>query len=106
MTHRIDVCLKQSLPDPAGRRIANRIESDLGFKFNELRVADSFIIDMDLQLSELEVLAKEVFVDPVIQEFAIDKPLDLLFDWIVEVGYRPGVTDNIGRTARKPLNEP
>jgi phosphoribosylformylglycinamidine synthase subunit PurSL len=103
MTHRIDVCLKQSLPDPAGRRIANRIESDLGFKFNELRVADSFIIDMDLQLSELEVLAKEVFVDPVIQEFAIDKPLDLLFDWIVEVGYRPGVTDNIGRTAREAL---
>ena len=103
MTHRIDVCLKQAMTDPAGRRIAARIESDLGFKLDELRVADSFIIDMDLERSELELLAKEVFVDPVIQEAAIDEPLNLPFDWIVEVGYRPGVTDNVGRTAREAV---
>ena len=48
MPHRIEVCLKQSLPDPAGRRIASRIESDLGFKLDGLKIADSFIIDMDL----------------------------------------------------------
>ena len=103
MPHRINVCLKQSLHDPAGRRIASRIESDLGFKLDGLRVADSFIIDMDLDNAALETLAEEVFCDPVIQEVTIDEPLNLPFDWLVEVGYRPGVTDNIGRTAREAV---
>ncbi|MHB8204191.1 MAG: phosphoribosylformylglycinamidine synthase subunit PurS, partial [Desulfomonilaceae bacterium] len=103
MPHRIEVCLKQSLPDPAGRRIASRIESDLGFKLDGLKVADSFIIDMDLDEAALETLAEEVFRDPVIQEVTIDQPLNLPFDWLVEVGYRPGVTDNIGRTAREAV---
>ncbi len=103
MPHRIEVCLKQSLPDPAGRRIASRIESDLGFKLDGLKVADSFIIDMDLDEAALETLAEEVFRDPVIQEVTIDQPLNLPFDWLVEVGYRPGVTDNVGRTAREAV---
>lgn len=103
MTHRIDVCLRETLPDPAGKRIAARIESDLGFKVTEVKVADSFVIDMDLQRSELETLAKEIFVDPVIQKASIDEPLNLPFDWIVEVGFRPGVTDNVGRTAREAV---
>ena len=51
----------------------------------------------------LETLAEEVFRDPVIQEVTIDQPLNLFFDWLVEVGYRPGVTDNIGRTAREAV---
>ena len=103
MPHRIEVCLKQSLPDPAGRRIASRIESDLGFKLDGLKVVDSFIIDMDLDEATLQTLAEEVFRDPVIQEVTIDQPLNLPFDWLVEVGYRPGVTDNIGRTAREAV---
>lgn len=103
MPHRIDVCLRDSLPDPSGRRIAARIESDLGIKLDSLRVADSFIIDMGLDRLALETLAEEVFKDPVIQEATIDEPLNLPFDWLVEVGYRPGVTDNVGRTAREAV---
>ncbi|MGC8657750.1 MAG: AIR synthase-related protein, partial [Desulfomonilaceae bacterium] len=103
MAHRIDVCLKQSLPDPAGKRLAGRIMSDLGLVAEDIRVADSFIIDMDLDALALETIAEEVFRDPVIQDFTIDNPINLPFDWLVEVGYRPGVTDNIGRTAREAV---
>ncbi|MCL5126214.1 MAG: AIR synthase-related protein, partial [Deltaproteobacteria bacterium] len=103
MPHRIDVCLKQSLPDPAGKRLAARIKSDLGVAADDIRVADSFIIDMDLDGAALETIAEEVFRDPVIQDVTIDNPINLPFDWLVEVGYRPGVTDNIGRTAREAV---
>ena len=103
MPHRIEVSLKPSLPDPAGRRMSARIASDLGFIVQNLRVADEFIIDRDLNPGDLKVIVEEVFQDPVIQDAAIDEPLKIPFDWLIEVGFRPGVTDNVGRTAREAV---
>ena len=49
------------------------------------------------------MIVEEVFQDPVIQDAAIDEPLKIPFDWLIEVGFRPGVTDNVGRTAREAV---
>ncbi|MCL4538538.1 MAG: phosphoribosylformylglycinamidine synthase, partial [Bacteroidetes bacterium] len=103
MPHRIEVALKPSLPDPAGRRMSARIASDLGFAVDNLRVADEFIIDRDLNPADLGTVVEEVFRDPVIQDATIDEPLRIPFDWLIEVGFRPGVTDNVGRTAREAV---
>jgi phosphoribosylformylglycinamidine synthase len=86
-----------------GRRTKSRIASDLGFNLIDVRVADAFIIDRDLSPSDLKFLVQELFRDPVIQEASIDRPLGIPFDWLVEVGFRPGVTDNVARTAREAL---
>ncbi len=99
MPHRIEVCLRSDLPDPAGRRTLSRIRTDLAIEVDDLRVADGFIIDKDLDREQLEVVTEELFRDPVIQVASIDEPLDPPFDWLIEVGFRPGVTDNVGRTA-------
>jgi phosphoribosylformylglycinamidine synthase len=101
MPHKVEVCLKSSLPDPLGRRIAARIKSDLGLEIQDLRVADGFIIDRELDRNDLELIVEEVFRDPVVQKATIDAPLDIPFDWLIEVGFRPGVTDNVARTARE-----
>lgn len=103
MPHRIETALKPSLPDPAGRKIKARIASDLGLELDDVRCADGFIVDRDLTSEELRLLAEEVFRDPVVQTVSIDEPLDLPFDWLIEVGFRPGVTDNVGRTAREAV---
>ncbi len=103
MPHRIEVSLRPSLPDPAGRRIKARIAADLGIALQDLRVADAFVIDWDLDATQLASIAEEVFRDPVIQDASLDKPLDIPFNWLIEVGFRPGVTDNIGRTAREAV---
>lgn len=103
MPHRIEVSLVTSLPDPSGRRMKARIASDLGLTVEDVRVADGFIIDRDLSRQELESIVEEVFCDPVIQQASIDEPLNLPFDRLIEVGFRPGVTDNIGRTAREAV---
>ena len=103
MAHRIEVCLKQSLADPAGRRLKSRLASDLGIIVDDVRVADAYIIDRDLKQEQLELIVQEVFRDPVIQEATIDKSLDIPFDRLIEVGLRPGVTDNVGRTAREAV---
>src|SRR5512136_3052112 len=103
MPHRIEVCLKLSLADPAGRRLKARILSDLGISVGDLRVADAYIIDRNLSHEQLEVLMDEVFRDPVVQEAAIDGPVEVPFDKAIEVGFRPGVTDNVGRTSREAV---
>jgi len=52
---------------------------------------------------ELKKAASGPLSDPVIQDFSINKPLATGFDWLIEVGFRPGVTDNVGKTAREAL---
>ncbi|MEW6113296.1 MAG: phosphoribosylformylglycinamidine synthase subunit PurS [Thermodesulfobacteriota bacterium] len=103
MPHRIDVALKLNVPDPAGRRVKSRIESDLGLRVDNVRVADSFLIDRPLTRDQLQFATEELLRDPVIQEASIDEPISLPFDWLIEVGFRPGVTDNVARTTREGL---
>ncbi|MFH1116504.1 MAG: AIR synthase-related protein [Pseudomonadota bacterium] len=103
MPHRIEVCLKAALRDPAGQRMMKRVSTDLGFNLRDLRVADGFIIDRALSRDDLSLIAEEVFRDPVVQDAAIDEPLDIPCNWLIEVGFRPGVTDNVGRTAREAV---
>jgi phosphoribosylformylglycinamidine synthase subunit PurSL len=103
MPHRIEVCLNPSLPDPAGRRLKARIDSDLGITVDDVRTGDEYLLDLALDREQLRILVEEVFQDPVTQQATIDEPLDLPFDWLIEVGFRPGVTDNVGRTAREAV---
>ncbi|MFW6055158.1 MAG: AIR synthase-related protein [Thermodesulfobacteriota bacterium] len=49
-----------------------------------------------------ETLDKGLLHDPVLQEASLS-PLARDFDWILEVGFKPGVTDNEGRVARETL---
>ncbi len=101
MAHRIEIGLKKDLPDPSGRETVSRIKSDLGINIDEIRTADAYLIDKELTLSELDLITREVFLDPVIQDAAINAGLRVPFDWLVEVGFKPGVTDNLARTAKE-----
>ncbi|MFA6034912.1 MAG: phosphoribosylformylglycinamidine synthase subunit PurS, partial [Myxococcota bacterium] len=104
MPHRIEVALKPEHRDPAGEKVRHRAEADLGVQgISSVRVAEVYNIDGDLTAQELDLLAREPFSDCVIQTFAVDRPVLDDFDWAVEVGYMPGVTDNVGRTATEAV---
>ncbi|NLN62321.1 MAG: phosphoribosylformylglycinamidine synthase [Myxococcales bacterium] len=98
MTHRIEIQLKQEFTDADGQRVASDIRERLGCPIEKIRCIDVYSTDAELPRDDLEALARE-FADPVAQRWSVDAPLASDFDWIVEVGFRPGVTDNAGRTA-------
>lgn len=98
MPHRIAIKLKSGYNDANGTRTAAEIQSYLGFHVDGVRVIDVYTIDAELDNDALEKLATEL-CDSVIQESAVDHPMAMEFDWLVEVAFRPGVTDNVGRTA-------
>lgn len=113
MAHRIEIALKPDLVDARGDRIRQRIGRDLSFPVERVRTVDVYTIDSSLSQEELEALASDAYLDPVSQVYTIDAPLASDFDWLVEVGFKPGVTDNVGKTAmeaamlrlRRPLGK-
>lgn len=98
MPHRIEVVLTRGHRDAIGSRVAMDIKNYLGFNVDKVRTIDVYTIDADLSTDAVSRLGNAL-ADPVIQEWSADKPLAKKFDWLVEVGFKPGVTDNVGRTA-------
>jgi len=103
MPHRIEITLKDEVRDPRGERIKREIEHFLHLSVDQVRTIDVYTVDAALSGAELAQVAAGPFSDPVIQNFSIDKPAAAGFDFLVEVGFRPGVTDNVGRTAAEAI---
>lgn len=101
--HRIEVAMKPGLPDPVGIDVRGRLAEDLGIEVDEVRAIDVYTIKADLTAEQLELVRTELFTDPVIQESAVDRSLARDCDYVIEVGFRPGVTDNIGRSSAEGI---
>ena len=85
---------------------ADRLRRSLNTHFDlgilTLRIIDVYIIE-GLTLDQGQI--REVFVDTVAQEFTVDAFAATAGQWsqLVEIAYRPGVTDTTALTARDAL---
>ncbi len=98
MAHRIEIALRRDHRDALGSNVKSEIERDLHLEVQKVKTIDTYTIDAALTPEDLHALA-EALVDPIIQDWQVDTSLAKGFDWLVEVGFLPGVTDNVGRTA-------
>jgi phosphoribosylformylglycinamidine synthase len=103
MADRIEIGFKTEIRDALGEKIKRRIIDHLGISVEKVMTVEVYTIDADLNGDELDKAARGPLSDPVIQEFSINSPLLIRFDWLIEVGFRPGVTDNVGKTAREAI---
>ncbi|MDA8162520.1 MAG: AIR synthase-related protein [Desulfobacteraceae bacterium] len=107
MPSRIEVALLVHLKDALGAKVAKKAREDLRLKVGSVRTIKAYLIDCELAPDELVTAARGLFSDPVVNVVSIDSPLsrslDFNWDWLVEVGFKPGVTDNEGRTAKEAL---
>ncbi|HEY9246009.1 MAG TPA: phosphoribosylformylglycinamidine synthase subunit PurS, partial [Candidatus Methanoperedens sp.] len=104
MVARIEVIIKNGIRDALGDSLKKRIIEDLCINVESVRIIEVFTIDAALSSREIMHLGEKLFSDPVIQHYS-DKPLARDFTWIIEVGFRPGVTDNAGATAKKACED-
>jgi len=102
MAHRIEIAYKAGIRDVPGEKLKKRIKRDMGLDV-EAKVVEAYIVDADLNEEILDILSTDAFVDPVIQNGYVDTPVPMAGDWAIEVGFKPGVTDNVGRTAREVI---
>lgn len=98
MVQRLEVFSK--IDDARGKIKKRKIES-MGFKVKDVRIADAYTLDSDFSPENLSkisfMLANSVF--------QTTSPNLGRFDYAVETGYLPGVTDNIGNTARESIED-
>jgi phosphoribosylformylglycinamidine synthase len=113
MIHRIEILTRPELPEPVGRSLLFRIKRFSALPLTDLRTCAVYSFDgaalnggsAGRGLPSVAALGAELFTDPVLHRCWVDGDgiADAAFDWYVEVSFRPGVTDNVGRTARESL---
>ncbi|MGI6393447.1 MAG: phosphoribosylformylglycinamidine synthase subunit PurL [bacterium] len=103
MVFRVEVGLRKEVNDPEGANWLKRIHGDLNVeKVTDVRVLKVYLIDSEkLDIKQIGKFAGEVLADPITENFETGEGLadNYQFDWIIEVGFLPGVTDNEGRSA-------
>ena len=77
----------------------------LGFHLNAVSLTDNYLINVDLDPQDA-VRVAEIFTQPVTQGFTINQPYSPgQFDYVIEIGFLPGVTDNVAHTARESIED-
>lgn len=104
MINRIEIASKFS--DTRGRVKKDNLAS-LGFagKINDVASIDVFTIAKLLTKSQLDKIASSLS-NPVNQIAFINSRVNSFdFNWAVEIGYLPGVTDNVATTAKEIIED-
>jgi phosphoribosylformylglycinamidine synthase len=97
--------MKRGWPDSAGEALRLRLMEDLAIYVDDIRVIDVYTIDAALTAAQVERVRLELFTDPVIQESAVNRSLARDYDYVIEVGFLPGVTDNVGKSAVQGIQD-
>jgi len=77
---------------------------DISKKVKAVKIVDSYLIDSSLSNDQI-LKSAEILTNPILEKFSINKILNEIgkFNYIIEVGFLPGVTDNVGNTARETI---
>ncbi len=105
MAVRIEVGYRDGIRDPRGERVVHEAMELAGIKLRSVRTVSVYTVDITLTDKVLEKIASGPFTDPIIQEYAVGRPVGGVFDLLIEVGYKPGVTDNAGRSAGEAVSQ-
>ena len=110
MIRRLEVKFKDGFVDTRGERIKRKIANWLGIKVSKVRVVDIYTIDANLSPEQFETIRENIFLDPVTQVASYaqhhrDKNLVADFDYLIEVGFLPGVKDTVGETSKGAIED-
>ena len=104
MPHRLEITLKPELIDAEGEALRRKAIDYFGITVASVRTVAVLTIDADLTAAQLKTIQDEIFTNPVTQVSSYT-PLPLSFDWMIWIGYRPGVRDNAGSTAVEAIED-
>lgn len=103
MEYRIEISPHEKWKDSRAEGVKEETGKFLGIKFDALKTRDVYTVSADISESQAEKIASEL-ANPVIQKSVLGQS-DSACDWMVSVGYRPGVTDNIGNSAHEAVGD-
>jgi len=101
---RIEIGTRPGFADSRGASVARSIREHLGISVGAVRTRDVYLVEPALPEVDARRVADE-FAGPVVRRGAVGRLEDGPFDVIVAVGYKPGVTDPVGKSARIAIED-
>ena len=100
---RIAITTKPEFIDPHSHKLQKTIKEFLGLQIEAIKISRIYSIHKQFTPDQLTAIASGPLVDPI-TEIATTE-MDSSFDWIIEVGFKKGVTDNAGMTAKTTIED-
>ncbi len=104
MPSRLEIALKDHLVDAEGEGLRKKALAYFGLEIDRVRTVNVLTMDAGLSAAQLENVRQAIFSNPVTQVSSY-RPLPVGGDWIVWIGFRPGVRDNPGATAVEAIED-
>jgi len=118
---KVEVSLKSNINDAVGNGIAQDIK-DLGITdVEQVRTAQLYWLNGDITEKDLETICAALLTDSITQRYAyssigegletpindawVSPPLGRGRGWVVEVNFKPGVTDAVGDSVMKGIRD-
>ncbi|MBE6380703.1 MAG: phosphoribosylformylglycinamidine synthase [Lentisphaerae bacterium] len=106
MNYRIEIAPRREWHDARGEKTKKQINDFLKIQLDSVRTRDVYTVSADITPAEAARIA-EYLTNPVLQTSRVGGNALTSADngcrFLVVVGYKPGVTDNVGRTAREAI---
>jgi phosphoribosylformylglycinamidine synthase len=104
MNYRIEVANCKKWRDSRGESVKKQIRSFLKLPVDKVRTRDVYTICADISPAQSAQIAAELS-NPVLQKGISGETRKTACDWLIVVGFRPGVTDNVGRSAHEAIGD-
>ena len=96
--YRIELSPLDDWRDTKAEGVKNQITDILKLPVKDVRTREVYTISANVTESEMRKVTDEL-KNPVIQEAKLGESSASNYDWLIIVGFLPGVTDNLARTA-------
>jgi len=104
MAKRLEIALKPELFDAEGDGVRYKAKDYFDLDLASVRTVNVLTLDANLTGDQLNELRTKIFTNPVTHHSSFE-PIDHDFDWAIWIGYRPGVRDVPGSTAREAIED-
>ena len=102
---KVEVFYKPDVPDTIGQGLVEDI-ADLGINgIESVRVASVYWIEGSLKAETIDQIGSELLADPITQDYIYGNNPDYTSSWTIEVQFKPGVTDAVGDSTVKGIND-
>ena len=103
-TYRIEISPLPQWRDARGEAVRKQVAEILKINVDKISTRDVFTVMADISPAQAATVATEL-ANPVLQRGVVGDTSGTGCDWLIAVGFRPGVTDNVGRTAHEAIGD-
>jgi len=104
MAHRIEIQFNEYKLDTRAQVRTKKVQQDFP-KVKKIYQSDVYTLSKAFDKKRLEKIASAL-TNPVIQHYTVNKAImQKKFDYAIEIGFLPGVTDNTGKTAQEIIED-